>query len=239
MKHLKSYNESYRQVTVDKISEMIQLYKDCFVDIIDAGAFITIEAVKDSNSVYVGRMQGPQDFNIMDSDTPANLFNMIKNYHLKTFHIKIKDMYQDPINLIEDPYEQVNPAKSQQRLSELYDEVSKNLQGCEKIFNGMSDMKLTNISTRIDIITKEEYTEDNSDKERMNSLWKGHHTTSISSTGTPLGHARLTGYTLGIRKQGIIKKIKDYMKGGFKYEFPKLEEGDKIRSINIIHDINI
>ena len=67
MKHLKSYNESYRQVTVDKISEMIQLYKDCFVDIIDAGAFITIEAVKDSNSVYVGRMQGPQDFNIMDS----------------------------------------------------------------------------------------------------------------------------------------------------------------------------
>lgn len=238
MKHLKPYNESFKgEVTADKISELIQLYQDCFADIIDAGAYLTIEVVRESHN-QVGLFD--TIYSMTAINTPDSLSKLIYKYGLKNLHIKIRDMYQDPDNELEDPYEKVNPDKSQQRLSELYDEIVKNLQGSEKIFNGLSDMKLSNISTRIEIITKEEYTEDDSDRKRMNSLMKGPHTTSVSSTGTPLGHARLKGYTLGIRQsRGIIKKIKDYMNGGSKYEFPKLEEGDRIRSIDIIHNINI
>lgn len=220
MKHIVSINEEWGKpkfITPERQKEIIQCYYDSFIELCDLNAFV---------SVVIGHDM----INIKDIDRTLeeideiSISKRVRNITEMNFEIRGYVETHDS----DDSYR-----NSEDTLREIYAYVSEHLKGDEEQFAGMSGTNIKNISTHIRVEVPSGEVRD------------VNHPSIVSHgyTHNTNGDRIMIDYSINPTSEkqyglNLVKRYKSY-KNRNVYQFPTINQDDRIKLISIVHKVTI
>jgi hypothetical protein len=131
MKHLKRFNESLKhsEMDINKKIELIQVYSDCFQDLLDMDGIIYLNTLSLESDISTYNYIDIRDINRIKDE----LFSFSKGKDNSILDITILFL------------------ENNNNMKEVYDHLKKSLQADETKFKEISGVKLKNILTMVDV----------------------------------------------------------------------------------------